>query len=319
MYRTITCIALFTTGALAAEAQEAPVVITIETENAVLYRGNTFDINRIAKDQTPTASVNTAFLTSVNVADIVALNGKPARGIWSYQVLAMPFRANPVSGQAIADMDGSGIFQCIWHVLTADGTYLGTIQDSGAQPGREHVIIGGIGAFFGATGVHETMESVTPQRGASTSEDPMNRRIHGGGKVRVEFRIFPRSRPQVELTSAGPSVYHGTDSTPVTTARPARPGELLIARAMGLGPTRPNLDSVRVKPFSTNPLEVVNAPVEVSIDGKQAEVINAIGWPEETTVYRVDFHVPGDARTGSAAVRLTSAGIQGPEVTIPIR
>ena len=83
------------------QTAEQPVVITIETENHVLYRDNTFDIARIAKVQTPTTSVNIAFRPGINIADIVALNGKAARGTYFCTFVAMPYRANPAPGLTI--------------------------------------------------------------------------------------------------------------------------------------------------------------------------------------------------------------------------
>jgi hypothetical protein len=82
---------------------------------------DTFDASKIAKTASATTSVNTAFLTSVNVGDIRTVKGQPAKGIWSYQVVAMPCRANPSPGQAISDMDSSRMFQCVWtiHDLSA--------------------------------------------------------------------------------------------------------------------------------------------------------------------------------------------------------
>ena len=87
-------------------------------------------------------------------------NGQPAKGILSYQVLAMPFRANPQPGRAISDIDSSGIFQCIWQIVSPDGKYIGTLYDSGAAPGPDHIVIGGSGAFRGMTGLHGAMEAV---------------------------------------------------------------------------------------------------------------------------------------------------------------
>jgi hypothetical protein len=64
---------------------EQPVVITVEGDNYVIYRGTTFDLSKIAKDPSPTTSVQTAFLTFVNVGDIRTVNGKPAKGLYSSQ------------------------------------------------------------------------------------------------------------------------------------------------------------------------------------------------------------------------------------------
>lgn len=137
MYRTLTAITLMSAGSLCAQAPEPPVVTTIETENHVLYRDNTTDMSRIANVQTPTSSVNIAFRPGINVADIVALNGKAARGNYSNTFVAMPYRANPSRGQPVADADGTATFHCTWQILAPDGTYLGTILESRQRCGSQ--------------------------------------------------------------------------------------------------------------------------------------------------------------------------------------
>jgi hypothetical protein len=292
---------------------EQPVVITIDTEDAVLYRGDTFDYSKIAKDPKPTTSVNTAFLTSVNVGDVRALNGQPVKGIWSYQVLAMPFRANPQPGQFIADMDSGGFFQCIWQVVSPDGKYIGTLYDSGTSPGPDHAITGGSGAFQGMTGVHAMMQMVVAQRGASTSEDPANRRINGGGKVRTVFYLYPRSRPAVVTTASGPAVVH-PDGKLVSNSSPAQAGETLTLYATGLGPTTPSVSIGQ--PFPQGAASLANAPVEVLVNGKSSDVLYAGGYPGAIDGYQVNFRLPAVQAPGNARLRLTAAWIPGPEITI---
>jgi uncharacterized protein (TIGR03437 family) len=109
------------------------------------------------------------------------------------------------------------------------------------------------------------------------------------------------------------------DFSAVTNARPARAGETLIIRATGLGPVRPNLDPPGVKPFTSDPLQEVNSPVEVTVNGRDAGVLNKVGWPGERNVYRVDFQVPPETPPGTAKLRLTAAWIPGSEVSFPIQ
>ena len=292
---------------------EQPVVITVEVEDSVLYRGDIFDLAKLAKDPKPTTSVNTAFLTSVNVGDVRTLNGQPAKGIWSYQVLAMPFRANPQPGQAIADVDSSGLFQCIWQIVSPDGKYIGTLYDSGASPSPDHIVIGGSGAFRGMTGLHGAMEAVTPQRGASTSEDPANRRINGGGKLRIVFYLYPRSRPTVVTTPNGPAVVHA-DGKLVSNANPAQAGEILTLYATGLGPTTPSVGFGQ--PFPQGAVALANAPVEVLVNGKPSGVLYAGGYPGAVDGYQVNFRLPAPLSQGNAGLQLTAAWIPGPEISI---
>ena len=317
MYRA--AIAFVLAGAVSGQVPEPPVVIEIETDNHVLYRDNTTDVSRIAKVPTPTSSINIAFRPGINVADIVALNGKAARGIYANTFVAMPYRSNPAAGEPIADANGTATFHCTWHILAADGAYIGTIQDSGGGPSPDHIVVGGSGAFFGIIGVHQTSwETIIPFRGALTEEDPANRRINGGGKFRVVFRLYPKYRPAVDVTPAGPAVFHA-DFSRVTPTSPARAGEVLIVGARNLGPTRPDLLPPGSRAFKSDPLEVVNSPVEVMVNGREAEVINKVGWPGTSDLYRLDFRVPAGLPPGQATIQLTAAWIPGPEVKIPMQ
>jgi len=302
--------------ALLAQAIEEPVVLTIDVENYVQYRGDVFDLTKIAKDPSQTTGVVNAFLPNIGVGDIVAVNGRPAKGLWQQAATIMPFRANPTPGQPIADLDSGGIFQCTWEILGPDGSYIGTLVD-GAGGNHGHALRGGLGAFIGATGTHQGGTATVPSRSASFSEDPSKRRLNPGGKMRVTFYIYPAFRPTVQMTAGGPAVAH-LDYSLVTTANPARPGESLIIAATGLGPVKPDLLPPGIVPFSGAPYQNVNAPVTVTVNGQEVSVINAIGWPGQKDLYWINFQLPSDVGTGTASLQLTTAWIPGPTVTIPV-
>jgi len=307
-------LAALTSPALLAQAMEDPVPLTIDVENWVIYRGTVFDVSKIAKDPGPTTSVNQAFVQAIQIGDIVAVNGKPAKGVFSTTVLLTPYRAAPQPGQPIADFDLAGTLYCTWQIYMPDGAYVGVIQDRGA--GQGHTVDGGLSVFLGSIGEHR-MQTVTAAREASTAEDPANRRNHGGGKVRGIFYLYPKFRPAVQVTANGPSVFH-LDFSLVTSANPARPGENLIVAATGLGPVKPDLLPPAAVKFSGPPFQEVNAPVTAVFNGQELPVLNKIGWPGQTSLYRVDFQVPSDARAGTATLQLIATWIPGPVVTIPV-
>jgi hypothetical protein len=63
---------------------EDPVALTIEVANHVLYRGSVFDASRIGREPGPTvAGPQVPFVDGINIGDIVSINGKPVKGIWS--------------------------------------------------------------------------------------------------------------------------------------------------------------------------------------------------------------------------------------------
>src|SRR5262249_21472822 len=129
----------------------------------------------------------------------------------------------------------------------------------------------------------------TAARVASMTEDPSNRRNTTGGKGQSVIYLIPIERPEIATASGSPAVFH-SDFTPVTSAKPAKAGEILIVQATGLGPTVPGVDPGQ--PFPTEGVVQVNSPVAVTVNGKNAEVVNSIGWPGRLNTYRVDVRIP---------------------------
>jgi len=157
-------------------------------------------------------------------------------------------------------------------------------------------------------------------RNASVREDPAQRRINGGGKGVYYVHLIPMTRPEIVITANGPAVFHGSDFSLVTAAKPAKAGEVLIVMATGLGPTRPGVDPGQpFPPNPANPLQVVNSPVDVTVNGQSTATINAVGWPTLVDVYRVDFQIPSGTGAGMARIQLTAAWIPGSSVSIPIQ
>jgi hypothetical protein len=54
------------------------------------------------------------------------------------------------------------------------------------------------------------------KRQASIMEDPANRRVNGGGKVRFVVHLIPMTAPHVITTSGGPGIVHSSDFTPIS-------------------------------------------------------------------------------------------------------
>ena len=111
------------------------------------------------------------------------------------------------------------------------------------------------------------------------------------------------------------SAWHA-DFTPVTTERPAKPGEIVILRTTGLGPTQPATEYG--VPFPENPVAPVNSPVEVRVAGRDSPAINKVGWPGTTDSYRVDFRVPDDTAPGNFLIRIVAAFVPSAEFVLPV-
>jgi hypothetical protein len=294
-------------------AQTTPVVLDIAIENAVQYVADVTDPSKLALSASATTAASTrAFTDTIFVGDIVSINGKPAKGMWTSRQYKMGFSPSPAAGLAISDATQGTIAECKWEIQNANGQFIGRLMDGGLFP---HAVSGGTGAFIGAKG---EMGTGTPPvvkavRIASMTEDPASRRTLGGGNVRVLMRLIPYTHPEVVNTPNGPAVTHA-DGKPVTAANPAQAGETLTLYAWDLGPTTPAVDFGQ--PFPQGSAYAVNAPVEVLVNGQSAEVLGAVGYAGAVDGYQVNFRFPAGIAAGTASLNLTAAWVPGSAVTI---
>ena len=321
--------AAFTAPGLAQMAQ--PTVLTLDVQNRVRYYQDTSDVSKFATSPNiaPATALNT-FIQTVSIGDIVAINSQPAKGTMTTLTRSTNLKPAPNAGEAMADTNRSDLADYAFEILDVDGRPIGTIIGFGpgggsAPPGApsfvtqgNNAIIGGTGAFLGARGyLGQAVNADTVTiRSASITEDPANRRRFGGGRNFFVLQVIPMVRPEILPGSSGPAVFHA-DFSPVTADKPARAGEVLIIKASGLGPTVPGVNPGQ--PFPLDVSQAVNSPLDVSVNGKPAQVVNAIGWAGLVDTYRVDFQVPDGIPSGTAAVQLTAAWIPGSVANIFIR
>ena len=315
-------------------AQVPPAsVLRIDTGNVVFYNQDTPDVSKYATDPNVTTLMPTRnFQRGITIADIQAVNGRQVMGVLSRSGIALlNLRTVPTPGQAIADTVRNAALALGFEILKGDGTPIGTIMASGfnggvSPPGSpsnvaggNFAITGGTGAFLGARGqvvAEDPPQGVAAQRGASITEDPANRRRNGGGTQRWVVHLISMFVPQIVTTASGPAVFH-SDFSPVTAANPAKADEVLIVEARGLGPTVPGVEPGQ--PFPADSRFQVNSPVDVTVNGRPAELINNIGWPGLVDAYRIDFRVPDGTTAGMASIQITAAWIAGPVVRIAIQ
>jgi hypothetical protein len=312
-----------------------PVILEIETENQVQYLEDISDASEFATDPSVTtacfpsldprvecAGRHMTFHAFIVLADVVAVNGQVVKGTTVFHGRRIQANPAPTPGQAIADVARDTIQVMSVEILTVDARPIGSIMLTGVGIGRappgaplsvvqgNFVIVGGTGAFLGVRGQAGGGPQDIPVRLASITEDPANRRTNGGGRVRLVAHLIPMSRPEIVTT------FHA-DFSPVTSARPAKAGEVLIVQATGLGPTLPGVNPGQR--FPTDALQQVNSPVAVTVNGQAVEIVNSIGWPGLVDTYRVDFRVPDGVTAGTVTIQLTAAWIVGPSVNIPIQ
>ena len=312
------------TGGLPIRAQ-APAVLEVDVENIVSYSSDVFDAPKFATDPnlTTVAAGGRNFGFVMAVGDIIAVNGKPAKGALVVRQQAVVLSPTPTPGQGVADISRTAVSDYLLEIQEADGNLVGNIHTLGLSggvaavgaptgSGGNLVVAGGTGAFVGARGQMATrlLPGGPGPRTASVTEDPSRRRNYpGGGRVQFVVQLFPMTRPEIV------NVWH-SDFSPVTAAKPVRADENLILAVRGLGPTRPGFDPG--VPFPANPPQIVNSPIEITAGGQPVEPLVQIGWPGEQNLYRVDFRMPKTSGS-TAALQLTAAWIGAPPFTIPVQ
>jgi len=313
-----------------------PSILQIDVANNVLYLQDTSDVSKFATDPKATTVAghgSNNFNLAVGIADIVAVNGQPVKGINIRSAQNFFSSTAPAPGGAIADTVRVAQAMFTFEILKSDGTPIGTIVTNGygggpappgapltATGGNNFAITGGTGAFLGARGQMEVAANppgVANQRAASITEDPANRRLNGGGTQRYVVHLIPMESPEIALLPAGPAVTHSSDFSLVTAAKPATAGEILSLFARGLGPVTPGVDPGQ--PFPSSSLAIVNSPVEVTVNGKAAEVLSAVGLPGAVDGYQVNFRMPPDTAKGPASIQVSAAWIAGPAVGIAVQ
>jgi uncharacterized protein (TIGR03437 family) len=319
-------------GIVASAQAQTPVgsILRVEVENQTIY---VFDC--------PTAQLATnpnkldradpkTFESSLNIGDIVSVNGNPVKGSVFESITAFGSTPMATPGRAIADTTHNGMYLWNLEFLSLDGPPIGAVQISGLAGGQRppgyppeiarngaYVVTGGTGAFFGVRGYWQAdIDAAVPVRSTSACEDPAFRRSNGGGKIHGILYLVPAFQPNIAVTVIGPAVVHSSDYTAVTLEKPARPGELLTLFATGLGPTRPGV--APGQPFPSSPLQPVNAPVEVVVNGQAIAALYAGGYPGSVDGYQVNFQMPDSLEPGLARVQVKSAWIAGSEVEISV-
>jgi hypothetical protein len=187
-----------------------PFILNIDVVNRVEYRYDTAVVGTVATNPNAVPAMPARnFIAVVAISDVVAVNGMPAKGVRVDQFNFIGLNTQPTPGQAIADVVRGVTVRSVLEILRPDGTPIGTIMAEGfgggpappgAPPGQtisNAAIVGGTGAFLGARGqAGETLAGQVPGRNASVTEDPANRRAHGGGRRSFVLELIPPFGPK---------------------------------------------------------------------------------------------------------------------------
>ena len=311
--------------------QAPPTILTIDLANHVEYYDDVPITSYATNPSLTTQNIGNGknFFSIVILADIVAINGQPAKGTYFSRNRVVSASPTPAPGTAISDTPVTAFREDIFKILQPDGTLIGSITASGlsggtpspggplTQTGGDWAITGGTGAFLGVRGEMGGTGVQKGGRAASMAEDPADRRSIGGGTFEFVLYLIPMSSPQIVVTASGPAVVHSSDFSLVTPAKPASAGEILSLIATGLGPVRGGIGPGQV--FPSNPLSAVNSPVQITVNGEAAEIVAAVGYPGSTTGYQVNFQLPADTAKGTATLVLSAAWFAAAPVSVAVQ
>src|SRR3989442_8370763 len=125
-----------------ARGQVTPTtILEIDVENFVQYVEDNADLSKFATDPSVTTAVPPRnFHFFLQIADIVAVNGQPAKGTLTRNSRSLLLTTVPDLGQAIADTVRGAVTADTFEILKSDGTPIGTIVSYGlcaASPSPE--------------------------------------------------------------------------------------------------------------------------------------------------------------------------------------
>src|SRR5947207_650203 len=127
----------FTCGQNIALAQATPVtILRVDLENWVPYFYDVFDLSKLGTDPNATTAASAKnFRSFIGVADIVGVNGKPAKGALVARRAQIFLNTSPTPGQAVADTVRNAIEDASIEILQTDGTPVGSIFVNGLAAG----------------------------------------------------------------------------------------------------------------------------------------------------------------------------------------
>jgi uncharacterized protein (TIGR03437 family) len=135
-----------------------------------------------------------------------------------------------------------------------------------------------------------------------------------GGTVASYSAVATGNAPSIFFEPL-PAILRNSDFSLVTPANPARPGDVLVVYATGLGQTTPAIPTGRAPLLGQL---AATAAVTASIGGLRAPVVYSLASPSFPGVYQVAVTVPTGA-SGPSPLMLQQAGVPSNTVTVALR
>jgi hypothetical protein len=175
-------------------------ILLVDIENLVQYQADTPDVSKFATNPDPTPSVNfREFSVATVLGDIVAVNGRPAKGLYASRARAIATSpsAKPGGGrigQASGDVQHAAIREEVMEILNTDGTPIGSVMTLGLSggpppPGRPRLKLVQISRSWVA-------------RGHSSARGEFRARRRARAILPAVLHRWPRTPRTAELTGA---------------------------------------------------------------------------------------------------------------------
>ncbi|MCC6366414.1 MAG: hypothetical protein IT165_23085 [Bryobacterales bacterium] len=310
---TLTIVLLLPALALGQASTEVKLTVQLDKFSWYWEDGDPNNYGTAARDLTPLpAGTAKSMMRNVIYADVVSINGKPARGAYVSHGVGL--------ATANSDLSRNHAHYFVLDIKTPElaqiGDLFGTLLASGASaPGAPlgaglWCVYGGSGAYIGVRGQGSNVGG-TNFHTTTMKEDLTARRAFSNGQLKLDFYLTVENAPEIQ------AAYHSADGSAVTNANPASPGETLMLQVRANWPTSPPREPGRM--FPENPLNQVANLVEASVNDIAAETINMVGWPGTRDRFRVDVRLPAGTARGDANLQLTSGYIPGVPYVLPVR
>ena len=128
------------------------------------------------------------------------------------------------------------------------------------------------------------------------------------------FTVAP-AQPAIATYSEAWAIEQSRDSTPISVASPAHPGDQIIIFLEGMGATTPPTASGYAAAGEAR----VQLQPNVIIGGKTAEISYAGLTPGLIGVYQINLRIPPDLTPGDLAVAVTQNGVTSNSAILPVR
>lgn len=157
-----------------------------------------------------------------------------------------------------------------------------------------------------------------PFEATATQQVPIILSVNNALSLPQMLNIIPTAPGVAALPDGTVIAQHGVGSAPITSASPAKPGEIVVIYLVGMGATdaNPPVATGAVSP-SSPPANVIMQPI-VTVASQQADVKFAGLTPGSVGLYQIDFQVPTNVSSGNLPLTVTQNGIAANTTSLPV-